>query len=76
MAWYVGNVRDSCKVFGMVVVDIRYQTERSAPPWGHKPNVRMLINEMGVVAYPRISTKVRGLGTKIESPSWSFYDPS
>ena len=60
---------DSCKVLGMVVVDIRYQTERSARPLGHKPNVRMLINEMNVVAYPRISTEVRGLGTRIESPS-------
>ena len=57
MAWYVGNVRGSCKVLGMVVVDIRYQTERSARPLGHKPNVRTSINGMGVAAYPRISTE-------------------
>ena len=62
-------ISETATRFLMVVVDIRYQTERSARPLGHKPNVRMLIKEMGVVPYPRISTEVRGLGTKIESPS-------
>ena len=52
----------------MVVVDIRYQTERSARI-GSQAECENVDQRNGRLAYQRISTEVRGLGTKIESPS-------